>query len=212
MTLRRAILAVALGVVVIGCGSAASVSSRPSPTIVQTAAPSPSSTPTASPVPPTPAPSPSAAVACVVEPQTGVLPSDRITNVEVLGLPGRDVVRFTFGESSLDPAGAPTGMLEVAEPPFTGGSSGLPVEVKGEHVLQVVFKGMSLQNDVGQPVYDGPREFEVSDSSRSLRHAVLFDEFEGQIGWYVGYDGTGCVSLTRKGDTIVLSIDDEPQR
>jgi hypothetical protein len=224
MTLRAVLGAVVLGVAVVACGSAATATRLPAslatvPTAAPTATPSPAPVPTPvsttvrtpdpTPVPttvPTPAPTPSAA-ACVVEPQTGLLPSDRMTNVEILGVPGRDIVRFGFGERSLDGIGPATGTLEVASPPFTGGASGLPIDLHGEHALQVVFKRMSLQNDVGQPTYDGPREFEVTDASRSLRHLVLFDESEGQIGWYVGYDGPGCITLTREGDSIVLAIE-----
>ena len=207
MTLRKAFFSILLGLAVVGCGSAASASQAPSRTVAP--APTSSLAPTATPPPATPDPTPSAA-ACVVEPQTGILPSDRVSNIEVLGLPGRDVVRFTFGEGSLDPVGAATGALETAVPPFVGGSSGLPMDVHGEHVLEVVFKGMSLQNDIGQPTFDGPREIEATDPARSLRHVVLYDEFEGQMGWYIGYDGAGCVSLSREGDSIVLAIDFGP--
>ena len=211
MTRRSAFLVFVLGVAVLGCGSAAA-SPAARQTTIPSVAPTPAPTLTALPTAAstqTPAPSPSAA-ACVVEPQTGRLPSDRLTDVQVLGPPGRDVVRFVFGENSLDPVGPPSGTLEVAVPPFTGGASGLPIDLHGEHALQVVFTGMSLQNDVGQPVYDGPREIEATDPSRSLRHVVLFDESEGQMGWYVGYDGPGCVTLTREGDAVVLAIEFGP--
>jgi hypothetical protein len=212
VTFRKAFLAVLLGVAVVGCGSAASASQAPSRTLAPapTLAPVPSAAPTAATPDPTPSdPTPSAA-ACAVEPQTGILPSDRLSTVEVLGLPGRDVVRFDFDEASLDEVGVPRGSLDVAVPPFTGGSSGLPMDVKGEHVLEVIFKGMSLQNDVGQPTFDGPREIEATDPARSLRHVVLYDEFEGQMGWYIGYDGAGCVTLSREGDSVVLAIDFGP--
>ena len=69
---------------------------------------------------------------------------------------------------------------------------------------------MSLQNDVGQLAYDGQREFVVSDPTRSLRHLVLYDESEGQLGWYAGYDGPSCVTLTRHGDTVDLAFDFGP--
>ena len=213
MTIRTVFLVVALALAVLGCGSSAP-SPAASQASVPTVAPTASTVPTAAQTTaPAPTPSPNATpgqTACPVEAQTGRLPSDRLTDIEVLGPPGRDIVRFVFGEDSIDSVGPSTGTLEVAVPPFTGGSSGLPLEVKGEHVLQVVFKGMSLQNDVGQPVYDGPRDFEVADRSRSLRHVVLFDEFEGQSGWYVGYDGPGCVTLAREGDAVVLAIESGP--
>ena len=223
MTVRTLVCAIALGLVVVACGNAATVTPpasqpiAPSPTATPSAASSPTpsipiatatATPSASAVP---SASPSAATAaCAVERQTGLLPSDRMTNVEVLAQPGRDVVRFSFGNKSLEPKGPATGTLDIATPPFTGGASGQPIDLKGDHAVQVVFRGMSLQNDVGQLAYDGPREFVVTDPTRSLRHLVLYDESEGQLGWYVGYDGRGCATLTRHGDTIELALDVAP--
>jgi hypothetical protein len=139
-------------------------------------------------------------------PQTGLLSSDRLTDVEVVHSAGRDVVRFTFGESSLTPVGAATGTLDAAKPPFTEASSGSPIDLHGKHALRVVFKGMSLQNDAGEPTYVGQRDIEVVGPSPIVRHAVIFDESEGEIGWYVGYDGSGCPSLTREGSDILLAI------
>jgi hypothetical protein len=63
---------------------------------------------------------------------------------------------------------------------------------------------MSLSNDVGQPTYDGPSEYKPN--LPAVKEAVLFDASEGQIGWYVGYDGDGCVTLARVGNTITVSI------
>jgi hypothetical protein len=168
---------------------------------------------TATPVATTPAPSPtasSAAVSCELKPQTGTLPSDRLTGMQVLGTPGRDIVRFEFSPGSLTPAGPPVGSLEAAEPPFTEGASGLPIDLQGEHALTVVFRGMSLSNDVGQETFTGEREVRSTDPSRRLRHAVIFDESEGQIGWYLGYDGETCVTLMREGDGVLVVIDYGP--
>jgi hypothetical protein len=187
---RLPIVVLALvGLTVAACGSAAS-SAAPAATITATAAPSPSA----------------AAVSCPVEPQTGNLPSDRLTGMQVLGVPGADLVRFEFGPGSLTPAGPPVGLLDVATPPFTEGASGLPIDLAGEQALQVVFRHMSLQNDVGQETYTGEREIRMNDPSRRLRHAVVFDESEGQIGWYLGYDGPACVTLTREGNDVLVSI------
>ena len=66
---------------------------------------------------------------------------------------------------------------------------------------------MSIQNDVGQPVYDGPAEYRPG--LPALRHLVLFDMSEGVVGWYIGYDGTGCVTLARVGDSV--TVDDRAQ-
>jgi len=218
MTIRTMACAIALGIAVVACGSGAGATpaasqatvSNPTPSPSIAPSPSPSATTTPSASAPASASSSASAAACAVDRQTGLLPSDRMTNVEILGLPGRDVVRFSFGDRSLEPKGPATGTLDVATPPFTGAASGLPIDLKGEHALQVVFRGMSLQNDVGQLAYDGPREFVVTDPTRSLRHLVLYDESEGQLGWYAGYDGPSCATLTRSGDTIELSLDFAP--
>ena len=52
---------------------------------------------------------------------------------------------------------------------------------------------MSLSNDVGQETYQGPPE--VTPNLPALRHAVMYDATEGIVGWYLGYDGPGCVTL-----------------
>ena len=52
---------------------------------------------------------------------------------------------------------------------------------------------MSLANDVGQPTYDGRTDIRATGTA--LKQAVLFDASEGVIGWYVGYDGPGCVTM-----------------
>ena len=220
ITLRRptraAIATCAITVLVVACSQAGaspsptSTAAAPTATTAPTAAPTPASSPTAGPTAsPTPIASQSVA-ACLVLPQTGPAPTDRLTGIAVLALPGRDIVRFTFGHASLTPAGPPTESISVATPPFTEGASGRPIALKGKQALQVVFRGMSLQNDVGQPTFTGTRQITVTDAARSLRQVVLFDESEGQIGWYVGYDTSSCLSLTRDGDDLVLAIDFVP--
>lgn len=218
-TLRRpARVAVALCAITILAAACGPTAASPSPAASASVAPSASVTPTVAPSPtPTAVPtavatqlaSPSAA-ACLVLPQTGPAPSDRLTGIQVLGLPGRDIVRFAFGAGSLTPAGPPTETISVAKPPFTEGASGRPIALKGKQALQVVFRGMSLQNDVGQPTYNGERRIQVGDAARSLRDVIIFDESEGQIGWYVGYDTSSCLSLSREGDDLVLTIDFGP--
>jgi len=196
-----------LALVVAACGSSpatstpsAAASSSPAASIGPSAPPSVAATT------PAPAATPVGSVACAVTPQTGQLPSDRLTGMQVLGVPGADIVRFQFSPGSLTPAGPPVGSLDVATPPFTEGASGLPIELDGEQALQVVFRGMSLQNDVGQETYTGEREIRATDPSRSLRHVIVFDESEGQMGWYIGYDGPSCVTLTREGDDVLVAI------
>ena len=35
---------------------------------------------------------------------------------------------------------------------------------------------------------------------------LMFDESEGQVGWYLGYDGPACVTLGREGTDVIVSI------
>ncbi len=110
-------------------------------------------------------------------------------------MPGADIVRFQFSPGSLTPAGPPTGPSTWRRRHSRKAPAGLPVELQGKQALQVVFRHMSLQNDAGEETFTGEREMRTDDPSRSLRHVVLFDESEGQIGWYLGYDGPACVTL-----------------
>lgn len=219
---RVALLALALGVA--GCGQAAPSAIPASSSVSPAAAQSPESTISAAPgrsltasatpaTVPTVSAAPSAAssaVPCAVRPQSRALPSDRLTGMQVLGLPGKDIIRFEFGTGSLTPAGSPVGSLAVAVPPFSQGASGQLIDLDGQHALKLVFTGMSLANDVGQPTFTGDREIRSGVPSRSLRHVILFDESEGQSGWYVGYDGPTCVSLSREGDAVLLAIEFSP--
>lgn len=186
----------------------APVTSTPTPIPSVTASPTiapPSATASASSSPPA-APSPSSSSeACAVERQTGVLPSDRFTSVVITTGPDADVVTFAFGRSSLPgPPAPPAGSLETAVPPFTEAASGEPIGLAGEHALQVRFTNMSLQNDVGQPTYEGDPEYRPG--GQALRDLVLFDMSEGVVGWYIGYDGSGCVTLATVGDSVTVRI------
>jgi len=143
--------------------------------------------------------------ACPALPQTGVLPSDRFVNVKVAAGATADRLTFVFGNASLPgPASPPQGALEVARPPYTEAGSGAPIAIEGQHVVQVRFTGMSLSNDVGQPTYNGPSE--VTPDLVALQNAILFDASEGVIGWYVGYDGSGCLTLVRESNEVMLVI------
>lgn len=180
----------------------------PSASALAIASPAPSTAP--SPVPvvgPTPAASasPSSASACAVKRQTTTLPSDRLVDLTVKGGAASDTLTFVFGNPSLPgPATPPSGTLEVALPPFTHAGSGATIAMTGGHVVTVRFTGMSLQNDAGEETYTGPTE--VKPAFTALGHAVVYDASEGVIGWYVGYEGSGCVTLTRAGTKVTLTI------
>jgi hypothetical protein len=215
-TIRRPasiLLALVTILALAGCGasgSTASPSPRPSAAIATesatpTATPTPTPTPTAS-ATPTAAPTPTPAEACAVEPESGPLVSDRMVDVVITEGPATDDVRFVFGNPSPDrPQGPAEGRLEAAEPPYTGAASGLPIELRGEHVIQVIFTGMSIVNDIGEPTYDGQLEFRTD--LPALRDVVNFDMFEGHVSWYIAYDGPGCARLATDGRDIIVSIE-----
>lgn len=210
---RLLLAGVVLSLVAAGCATTGSGPSRV-PGASGSAAPSPSSVASVSPTTapsvassstPSPTVAPSVA-SCDALPQTVLLPSDRFTDLSHTSGASADRLTFVFGNPSLPgPAGPPKGALEVAESPYTLAGSGATIDVFGEHVVQVRFSGMSLSNDVGQPTYAGPAG--VEPDLRALRHAVMFDASEGVIGWYVGYDGSGCLTLVRDGNEVTLVIE-----
>lgn len=206
----------ALGLLLAACGGGGpSVSLAPSPSAASPAAATPpgsasalpsaaiaSASPTAATS--TPSSEPSTA-ACQALPQEGILPTDRFTDLLLDRGATADRLTFVFGNPSL-PGGPtpPQGSLDAGRPPYSQAGSGEAIDMAGEHVLALRFTGMSLANDVGQPTYDGP--VELKPRFAALKHAVLFDASEGQIGWYIGYDGTGCVTLGRNGQNVTITI------
>jgi hypothetical protein len=216
---RPIVAAVMSAAFVVACSSASpSVTPSPLATPVATATPvvtpTAAATPTAAPPTPTPASSAVASAAaspagstaaCAPLPPALTLPSDRFTDLQVVPGDTTDTVRFVFGEASLPgPKSPPTGTLTVAKPPYTKAGSGAKIAVQGEHVLQLTFNGMSLQNDAGQLTYDGPTD--IKQTLPAFQHAALYDASEGVIGWYIGYNGDGCVSLINDGNSLLLTI------
>jgi hypothetical protein len=192
-------VAIALATVACGPGGAS-----PTPSAVASPSVAPTATPSTAPAV-SPSPLASAASACVVKPQTVAPSSDRVVDLKVTPGAASDALTFVFGNASLPgPAGPPEGALDVAQPPYTQAGSGATIQVTGQHVLIVRFTGMSLQNDAGEETYAGPAE--VKPALPALRHAVLYDATEGVIGWYVGYDGTGCPTLARQGNDVTLTL------
>lgn len=179
---------------------AATASASIVPSALSSAAPTATVAPTAA---PTASPTPIAD--CVVKPQDGPLSSDRMTDVVISSTDAADVITFVFGKASLPgPAGQPRGDLMVAKAPYTQAGSGQAIDMQGDHVLQLRFIHMSLSSDTGDLTYDGPAEFKPD--LPALRHAVMFDASEGQIGWYIGYDGPGCATLGRAGNDVTIAF------
>ena len=213
VAVRRSFALVVL-LMVAGCAA-----SPPSPSPNPTASTAPTTVPSSPPssaspsLVPTPTPMASIAAtspvpsvgACAALPQTVALPSDRFVDIKAVPGPSADRLVFVFGNASLPgPPTPPQGSLEVAHPPYTQAASGKSITVAGDHVVQVRFTGMSLANDVGQPTYDGRTDIRAAGTA--FRQAVLFDASEGVIGWYVGYDGSGCVAMTVGAHDVTLVI------
>jgi hypothetical protein len=188
--------AIASGLPVASASAAASIPATAAP-----ASPAPTTGPAAS------AGASEAAEACPISPQTGRLPSDRLVDVRLSSIASADLVTFVFGEMSLPepPQGVSEGALQAAVPPYTEGASGRPIDVAGEHIAQIRFAGMSLSNDVGEPTYEGPND--LVPTMTVLKSVVLFDMSEGVIGWYLGYDGNGCLTLSSTRTSVTVAID-----
>ena len=193
--------------------------------VVACAAPAPSPLPQASPTalpPATPAGSGAAATPATgapsavtqassqpsecTEPTTALaLPSDRFTDIRTSTTPDADRLTFVFGDASLPgPTQPPMGELSATDPPYTFAGSGEAIAMTGDRVVIVGFSGMSLQNDAGQETYGGPPS--IQPDQPALRQAVLYDASEGRIGWYVGYDGAGCLVFEMTGNEVTLTI------
>jgi hypothetical protein len=169
----------------------------PSPAVTSSATFIASASPSASPVPST----------CPVAEQSGNLPSDRLVDMKVATAATADTVIFVFGNTSLPgPGGQPVGDLMVAQKPYTEGASGRPIKMAGDQVIQVRFMHLSLQSDTGDLVYQGPDSVKPRPALPALQQVELFDAFEGQMGYYIGFDGPGCVTLERVGRTVVLTF------
>jgi hypothetical protein len=213
---RLLVLAAAVALIAAACGTSqgsASPSSSATASLAPTGSLAPSTVPTPS-AEPTTAPSSSPASsqtassssgACAVLPSGGQLASDRLVDLKTATNAEADQLTFVFGNPSLaGPAGSPVGSLAVAKPPFTRAGSGAAIDLVGEHAVQIRFSQMSITNDAGEEVYQGPPE--IRPNLPALRDAVLYDASEGIVGWYISYDGPGCVTLTLAGNTVVVTI------
>jgi len=213
-----AVMAVVAAIAVGSCGpptpSSPSVSgpigptgaptSSPATTDVSSASPSASAFATSSPSE-LPSPSTSQSATCPLTRQTVRPPSDRLVDLTVGTSPTVDVARFVFGDPSLaGPPGTPTSILTKAKPPYTRAGSGASIHVIGARVAQLRFDHMSTINDIGEPTYTGRTD--LKPGLRALRHLVLYDDSEGIVGWFIGFDGPGCVTLGTSGMVVTVSI------
>ncbi len=179
----------ALLLVVAGC------SLNPSPSTIQTEAPTPSAVGSATPL------ATGADSGCVVVPQTGVLRSNTLIDLTVDSDGVSDRITFTFGAVAAGPTGG-MGRLSGAVPPFTAAGSGLPVDVRGTHFVELHLDGMLIVNDAGDPFFKGATS--LKPDMLALKDIEETDGFEGVYNFVIGYDGNGCVGLT--GNTAAGSL------
>jgi len=158
-----------------------------------------------------PSPSTDPAQVCPIVDASGPLPSDRLVDVIVATAGTADLITFVFGDPSPGdpPQGTAQGNLTLATPPYTQAGSGEPVVVRGGRVAELRFAGMSVMNDVGQPTFDGPRE--LYPELPALQSVVNFEMFEGVIGWYIGFDGPGCITLSSDERRVTVVVNHADQ-
>lgn len=193
------------------CGTAATPVPTTAPTSsasvpALTPVPTPSASATANPSS-SPSPTAPASAGCPTAIQAGIAPSDRLVDVAVDPSLGVDKITFTFGTSSGQPSGTdPTGELRPTNPPFMLGESGLPVTIEGQRFISIIFRGMAVTDDQGNPSYAGPTD--IHPNALAVRELRQTEAFEGVVSWIVGVDGPGCVALSRLTgpDRIVVSV------
>jgi hypothetical protein len=127
----------------------------------------------------------------------------QIVDVRVGEHDGYDRVVFEFDN------GIPEFIVSQAEPPYTQDPSGLPIEVEGVSVLQLVMIGATrfdAESDY-EPTYAGPTEFDPG--FERLVHLIESGDFEAVSSWYIGLSGDACVRvLTLDGpDRLVVDIE-----
>ena len=143
--------------------------------------------------------------ACDVSPQSGLLPSDRLVDLAINASTTQDLVTFVFApQGTPTPAGAPRGTLETTKPPFSYAGSGQEFQLLGEHAVQVRFIGMVIADESGQATYQGSHD--AKPALPALREVVQYDASEGVVAFDIGYDGPGCVTLSRDGNAVTVAI------
>ncbi|MGZ4676114.1 MAG: AMIN-like domain-containing (lipo)protein [Acidimicrobiia bacterium] len=117
-----------------------------------------------------------------------------LTDVEVVGGACTDTITFTF--KTANPVGPPPYVIEPASPPFAQAGSGAPISVPGTKFLRVKFQPSWVADlQTGVDTYTGPHRIEPT-GTVVTRGVVLYDAFEGVVGWVVGLDSSGAYRVT----------------
>jgi hypothetical protein len=125
----------------------------------------------------------------------------QVVDVRVGEHDGHDRVVFEFDN------GIPEYVLDTAEPPYVEDPSGLPIEVEGASVLQLVMIGGTRLDADSEETYTGPLEFEPGFDT--LVHLVEAGDFEAVSSWYIGLSGDACVRVLALDGPDRLVIDFE---
>jgi hypothetical protein len=125
----------------------------------------------------------------------------QLVDVRVGEHDGYDRVVFEFDN------GIPEYVVSQAEAPYTEDPSGLPIEVEGASVLQLVMIGATRFDEDYEPTYDGPTE--LAPGFDRLVNLVESGDFEAVSSWYIGLTGDACVRvLALDGpDRLVVDIE-----
>jgi hypothetical protein len=125
----------------------------------------------------------------------------QLVDVRVGEHDGYDRVVFEFDGA------VPEYILNQASPPYVEDPSGLPVEVEGEAVWQLVMLGGTRVTPDYETTYDGPLSFERD--FEKLVHLVEAGDFEAVSTWYIGMTGESCARILALDDPTRLVIDIE---
>lgn len=140
---------------------------------------------------------------CPFAEQSGPLFTNTLVDVEVDSDGLTDRVTFTLGEPAFMLQN-PTGTLRAVDPPFIEDGSGEEVPVLGEHHLELRMDPMSMFDEAGEPTFIG--EGTIRPGMLSLKQVELTGAFEGIYFFVIGYDGSGCVTLSSDEATRTITI------
>jgi hypothetical protein len=215
LRLRHLALGLCSLAILAGCVSSGATSAEPSASASAAAVSASPTGATATTQPSRAAPSPTATPgqasaspgACTL-PAPGPLASDTLVDATLERTASGARLVFTFGSRPPEAVAQPTLVVSFDEPPFTKAASGQPFTVNGDRFLQVRMDGMVIGHPNGSPVYEGQRNLRLAGST--IPQAVLYDDFEGVVGWIVGLDGPGCPTVRRDtsgGERLVIQLD-----
>jgi hypothetical protein len=181
-----------------GCAAASTGTPPGSPSVLP-------SIPIATPGPASAGPAATPSSACSSEPCGSPAPSaascadplltsagilDQLVDVRLDPGATSDRVTFELAASSISSPASPSVTAGATHGPFVADPSGLPLDVAGTRFIAVTFRGMTLVDESGAPVYTGATE--PSAPGPGVRAVVRQSAYEGVTTWIIGYDPGGC--------------------